>query len=137
MSVPDLLRHQVGCDYFDYLGKSIGAICQECPGKDCPSTPAPATTTTTTTTTTTPMTTFAKPDDCVTNTDGVYFFLSTTEVFVTCHVRFTLYQFLTNSMSAKMCPRSWTVGVGKTDQIEKKIAIDIEKKDVENYKNAK
>ena len=43
----------------------------------------------------------------------------------------------TNSMSAKICPRSWTVGVGKTDQIEKKIAIDIEKKDVENYKNAK
>merc|ERR1712223_452598 len=33
------------------------------------------------TTTTTPMTTFAKPDDCVTNTDGgACFFLSTTKV---------------------------------------------------------
>jgi len=73
--------HQVDCDDSDYRGKSIGAICQECLGKDCPSTPAKATTTTTTTTTTTPMTTFAKPDDCVTNTaDGACFFLSTTEV---------------------------------------------------------
>ena len=83
MPVPGLLRHQVDCDDSDYRGKSIGAICQECLGKDCPSTPAKATTTTTTTTTTTPMTTFAKPDDCVTNSDGACFFLSTTEVLVT------------------------------------------------------
>jgi len=74
--------HQVDCVDSDFRGKNIGAICQECLGKDCPSTPAKATTTTTTTTTTTPMTTFAKPDDCVTNSDGACLFLSTTEVFV-------------------------------------------------------
>jgi len=78
--------HQVDCDDSDYRGKSIGAICQECQGKDCPTPtapPAPATTRTTTTTTTTPMTTFAKPADCATSdaiTDGACFFLSTTKV---------------------------------------------------------
>merc|ERR1711971_382592 len=78
--------HEVACDAIEYRGESIGAICQECLGEDCPT---PAGTSTTTTTTTTMTTTAAattnlpKPDDCISNNstaDTSCYFLNTTKL---------------------------------------------------------